>query len=300
MSLPFVKNCQIILLCTAVEFGSGGCWRRPIDGQERMFFESLKSMFWVLGLVKELICDQVFFLTTVYRFKYMNRYWIVCFTLICHWRKSWLYNELQEKCTTRSIFQSIEIQVKKCVYCPSRRKIVWSLKRKQFFVFDSSHRCTKKFASFIIFKENKPFSDAIPSWLSWLSYYPPGFLTSCRLTSLLVFRGQILRGTICYLVVIVNDHDFCIAKTEDLNVKPTALHSQNKNQPHWFYEYAPNVSIWKVTLEVLGQGHATSGWCRETLRKNHTWNGPTKCLAIAHWAACSSWKRIEPKSRLHL
>lgn len=160
MSLPFVKNCQIMLLCTTVEFVSGGFWRRPIDGQERMFFGSLKSMFWVLGLVKELICDLVFFLTTVYRFKYMNRYWIVCFTLICHWRKSWLYNELQEKCTTRSIFQSIEIQVKKCICCPSRRKIVWSLerkKKKQFFDFHNSLRCTKKFASFIVFKKKKCF-----------------------------------------------------------------------------------------------------------------------------------------------
>lgn len=37
--------------------------------------------------------------------------------------------------------------------------------KKQFFVFHNSHRCTEKFASFIVLKKKKLFSDGIPNTL---------------------------------------------------------------------------------------------------------------------------------------
>lgn len=94
-------------------------------------------------------------------------------------------------------------------------KLFGLLNEKTFFIFHNSHRCTKKFASFIVFEKKQ----TVFRWnttLSLLRYHPPGFLTSRRSTSLLVFRGQVRRG-LSVLSCVVNDHDFCIAKTEDLN-----------------------------------------------------------------------------------
>lgn len=145
--------------------------------------------------------------------------------------------------------------------------------KKNSFLFFTIHSGVPRNLLLLSFSKKKNCFQMEYQTLSLLRCHPPGFLTSRRSTSLLVFRGQVLRG-LSVLSCVVNDHDFCIAKTEDLN------------QPHWFYEYAP-------TPEVLGLGHATAG-CLDGAERpfvktilvllNLEWTHKV----LAHWAAKTS------------